>query len=194
MELALSLSSSFAIFYPTPWIDKAWTWRNFSLMRWESTNQLCISKRFWSVVEAPRHTNKIMPSKFWKVMRHKNQTLIRLGFALTELALGKRLPDIRAERRGKEEALEPQSDWMEDLNDFETAMDLVDKGIIRQETGESYHGVVTACLHCEVFDNDRMRALGSESSLFAEDFEEFVVAPLRNYLWNTWGHGAISPG
>jgi hypothetical protein len=189
LDLAIHLTAAIAQFHPTSWIDIAWTWRNFSMMKCDTSSHLCITRHFWSQ-EVPRKSNALMPSRFWRCLRNKDPMLVRLGFALIELAMGKRLCDIRSER-SKEVVVEDEPDVeneaMKDMEDYNTAMDLVEKNVIRDEVSVTYQQVVEACLNCEVLKDEGVQFLKSDSTTFEDDIEKFVVKPLRDYHGNTWG-------
>jgi hypothetical protein len=186
LDLALSLASAIERFHPTSWIDVAWTWRNFSMMREDQTHRLCITRRFWSL-DVPKPNTAVPTSKFWRSLRHKDPILVKLGFALIELAMGKRLSDIRQDRMGHAESAEPANEWMKDLDDWNTANDLVDTNIIQDEINLTYQQIVATCLQCEVIGDSGVRPLKRDSISFGDDLYQFVVNPLREYHANTWG-------
>lgn len=187
LDLALHLASAIERFHPTSWIDIAWTWRNFSMMTEDRSHRLCITRRFWSLDS--RHPSLINPptSKFWRNLRHKDPMLVRLGFALIELAMGKRLSDIRASMNKDGDTVEQETEWMKDLEDWNTANDLVDANIIQDEVSSTYQQIVATCLQCEVLEDCGIKQLRSDSKTFEDDIEKFVVRPLRQYHANTWG-------
>jgi hypothetical protein len=186
LNLALDLASAIVKFYQTSWIERAWTWRNFSMMKAESTLDLVITRRFWSS-EAPVQSLAPAPSKFWHCLRDKDPMLVRLGFALIELAMGKRLSDLRLLLDGQKEVKEAENEAMKDMEDYNTALDLVEKNIIGDEVGVAYQRVVAACLECKVLGDDGTKLLRSSSNSFEDDVEKFIVGPLRQYYINTWG-------
>ncbi|ORY58057.1 uncharacterized protein BCR38DRAFT_353518 [Pseudomassariella vexata] len=187
LDLALNLASAIERFHPTSWIDMTWTWRNFSMIREDTAHRLCITKRFWSL-EARRQTAVAAPaSKFWRTLRHMDPMLIRLGFALIELAMGKRLSDLRAKMSGEDEPAEPESEWMKDLEDWNTANDLVEQNIIQDEVSLTYQQIVARCLKCEILEDTGVKLLRSGSQNFGDELDTFIVGPLRQYHADTWG-------
>lgn len=207
-ELAMNLASTILQFYPTAWIEKTWTWRNFSVARDESAGRtsgsqpsahtLVITQRFWSM-DLPQHHSLAAappPSRFWRTFAdHLDPMLVRLGFALIELALGKRLSEMRADgqkKKGDDEASEGDSSHDIDLADYYTAIDILESNEIEDEVGVAYQGVVDACLHCRVISDDGLKLLTSRSGKFEADLKEFVVEPLRRHHSSTWGNTQIS--
>lgn len=190
-ELAKNLASTILQFYPTAWIEKTWTWQNFSVARDESSHNLVITKRFWSL-DLPRHSLKSSPpapSKFWSTFQDLDPMLVRLGFALIELALGKRLSDIRFDKDTGDDSEGIAGGGLRDadLVDYYTAMDILNKNEIEDEIGVAYQGAVEACLRCRVVSDVGMKMLQSSSNRFQEDLERFVVEPLRRHHSSTWG-------
>jgi hypothetical protein len=197
IDLAVSLTSAIGLFYPTSWIDSAWTWRSFSVVRGgepaaAAEDQLCITSRFYSA-DAPgggAATQATPLSRFWHTMRVQlDPMLVRLGFALIELALGKRLSEIRASRvEGGSAQQERMSEAMKDMEDYDTAITLLESGVISEDVGDAYHSIVSTCVRCEVLEDVGVRSLKSGSPTFDSDLERFIVEPLRKYHKDTWGH------
>lgn len=185
LDLAMNLASAIVQLYPTGWIDVCWTWRNFSMMRGDTTTvQLCITRRFYSHDAQKLNPASSSPSKFWKIIRDKDPLLVRLGFALIELALGKRLADAAKSGADVEE---PKEEWMRDLQDWNTANDLVENNIIRDEVSHAYQSIVAACLEGKIMHDTGMKPLKSGTETFEDDVEKFVVGPLRKYNTANWG-------
>ena len=190
-ELAMNLAATILQFHPTAWIEKTWTWQNFSVARDESSHSLMITQRFWSL-DRPRAgpgSAPPTPSKFWSTFQDLDPTLVRLGFALIELALGKRLSDIRA-GQDKSRNKDDDSDDV-DLADYYTAIDILNSNEIEDEIGVAYQRVVEACLRCRVISDVGMKLLKSDSARFESDLEQFVVEPLRRHHSSIWGTAQI---
>ncbi|KAL9598500.1 MAG: hypothetical protein Q9219_004473 [cf. Caloplaca sp. 3 TL-2023] len=135
IHLALSLSHAILSFYSTPWIDAYWTWRDFCIDR-DNEGQLFATRRFYS-----NHKDMLTPgtspaSSLWAI--HGEPSLTRLGFALIELALGKRLVDLRQYYQ------HPSTD--PDTLDFLTAKNLIDSGRVMRAESQAYEDVVRVCL------------------------------------------------
>lgn len=97
MNLALSLSLAILQFYKTPWIDMWWTWKNFCVLKGDKS-QIFVTKRFYSSHSSLSLKTKTVAhspstSAFWELVGEP--VLTRLGFALVELALEKRLSELR---------------------------------------------------------------------------------------------------
>ena len=196
-ELAMNLASTILQFYPTAWIEKTWTWQNFSVARDASSHNLLITQRFWSLDLPRRQSIKSSPpqsSRFWSTFRFLDPMLVRLGFALIELALGRRLADIRMKEKNdsKDEGGQTHDDANgdADLVDYYTAIDILNSNLIENEIGVAYQGVVEACLQCRVISDVGVRLLTSSSSGFEADLERFVVEPLRRHHSSNWGTAA----
>jgi len=182
MDLALGLSIAILQFYSTPWIDAWWTWKDFS-MRNDEKPQVFVSHKFYAAGD-PRHgvarqnSHSLLTSTFWFV--YGEPELTRLGFALVELALGKRLSQLRTS--------DADQNQDEDMLDLETAKNAVDSGLVLKETSKTYDDVVKACLNHQVLGPSETRswALSSKNKTFHQDLEQFVVGPLRNYYSSQW--------
>lgn len=200
-ELAMDLASTILQFYPTAWIEKTWTWRNFSVVQDESSHNLAITQRFWSL-DMRRHSLAPPPSRFWRTFADLDPMLVRLGFALIELALGRRLSDYRVGSEGADKGADKDGDkdgdggetgrQDMDMADYRTAMDILQRNEIRDEIGNAYHCVVDACLRCRVLSDNGPMVLRSGSGKFESDLEQFVVEPLREYHSAIWGNTQVS--
>lgn len=176
LGLALDLAMAIVQFHQTSWIERAWTWRNFSMIKGE-TYDLVITRRFWSSVSSTRSIAPA-PSKFWSYLCDKDPMLVRLGFALIELAMGKTLSDLRLSLDGQKDTV-AENEAMKDMEDYHTALYLIRKNIIKNKVGGMYQQAVLACLECKVLVDGGMKPLMSGSNGFEDDFENFIVEPLR---------------
>jgi hypothetical protein len=171
MDLASSLSLIILLLYSTPWIDMWWTWKDLCTLR-DDKSQIFITRNFYSASLKPLKrttSHSDLTSTFWAI--YGEPILTRLGIALVELALGKRLPEFR----------QPNLDQNVDLNilDLQTAIRLVDSGCVLREAGPSYNDAVQACLMHRVILPSGVIVLNSKNSHFQQDLERFVVAPIR---------------
>jgi hypothetical protein len=178
MDLALSLSLAILQFYSTPWIDGWWTWKDFCMLK-DEKSQVFISRKFYSVQS--RHMSRqtshsASTSEFWEM--YGEPVLTRLGFALVELALGKRLSQLRP--------VNEDQNIDEDMLDLSTAKSVVKSGRVLDEAGQVYSDVVQACLEHQVVVSEKVMGLKSEHKNFQQDLEEFVVGPLRNFHAASW--------
>ncbi|KAH8820808.1 hypothetical protein F5884DRAFT_61394 [Xylogone sp. PMI_703] len=178
MDLSLMLSITLLQFITTPWIDMWWTWKDFAVLQGEKS-QIFVSKKFYSKYNPVRRmtpTHSQLTSAFWDCIGEPELT--RLGFALIELAMGKRLSELADEEN------DPSID--QDMMDYRTAKYLMDTGAILEEAGQCYHDVVQACLTHQVIEDAGVRPLNSKNITFQSDLERFVVAPMRDYYSKTW--------
>jgi hypothetical protein len=184
MDLALSLSLAILQFYKTLWIDMWWTWKDFCVLKGDKS-QIFVTKKFYSI-HSPlniktRTNHPASTSVFWDVIGEP--ILTRLGFALVELALGQRLPEMRQNKQcGVGD---------EDMVDLLTARQLVEDGRVFHEAGNCYNEAVKACLEHQVLVGTAVTRLNSrdpkKSMNFQVDVERFVVAPIRDHIVKTWG-------
>jgi len=184
VNLAISLSYAIMIFYSTPWIDTWWTWKDFYTSK-DNISQIFLSKAFYGNREASlkgpsqRRSRSKSKSLLWEIIGEP--ILTRLGFALIELALGKRLCELRAKD------IDPISpDMDEDFLDMITAKCVLRDGLVLGETGQGYHNAVEACLTHQVIISSGLKSLDSNHPSFHQDLERFVIAPIRHFRAATW--------
>lgn len=178
MDLALSLSLAILQFVSTQWVDKWWSFRDFCMLKGDKS-QIFVTKKFYSTqlgaakFDEPVHSPQM--SMFWDCIGEP--ILTRLGFALVELALGKRLSDLRA----------PGSDPnLNDMLDLTAARKLVNEGQVLEEAGQCYHNAVQACLTHQIMTAEGVKGLNSQHAKFQADLENFVVAPVREFYLASW--------
>ncbi len=181
MDLALSLSLAILQFYSTPWIDDWWTWKDFCMLK-DDNKQVYVTGKFYSTQKPSSPTAKKLAhppstSMFWSCFGEP--ILTRLGFALIELALGKRLSQLRPSD------VDPTGD--QDMVDTFTAKRRLEDGSVLQEAGQCYHDAVQACLSHRVMMPSGPRVLDSTHPNFQQDLERFVVGPIRDFHIATWG-------
>lgn len=184
MDLALSLSLAILQFYSTPWIDDWWTWKDFCMLK-DDNKQVFVTGKFYSTQKpssptattAKKLSHPAAASMFWSCFGEP--ILTRLGFALIELALGKRLSQLRPAEA------DPSAD--QDMLDTFTAKSLLSDGSVFQEAGQLYQDAVQACLSHQVTMDSGPRSLDSKHPDFQQDLERFVVGPIRDYHIATWG-------
>ena len=183
MNLALRLSYAILEFHSTPWIEACWTWQDFCIDK-HNQAQLFVTQKFYSSrsrrLSSSSRTS--LSSALW--ITHGEPILTRLGFALIELAMGRRLAELRTKEYGRN--LDP------DTVDFLTAKYLIDSGRIRQEEGRYYESVVKTCLNHEYLRNTELVRLDSSRSTFQDNVEELVIAPLHKHWTANWGNQADS--
>ena len=173
INLALRLSYAILEFYSTPLIETCWTWKDFCIDK-HNNAQLFVTQKFYS--SRSRTLNSCgkgsIGSAVWAI--HGEPILTRLGFALIELAMGRRLSELR--QRDQYSVYDP------DTRDFLTAQHLIDSGRLRQEESRDYEDVVKTCLNHEYLRMSDLIRLDSKSSTFQDNVEQYIIAPLHK-IW-----------
>ena len=184
ISLALSLSHAILSLYSTPWIEACWTWKDFCIDR-NDDGQLFATRKFYSSNGAgliPDSCGTLV-SEFWVI--HGEPTLTRLGFALIELALGKRLSELRSDMTFRSSDL--------DMLDFLTAKFLLDSGRISQAESKAYEDVVRVCLKHEFIRSSEPIGLDSKGPAFQDNAEQAIIAPLYHIVTVSWGIENFTP-
>ncbi|MCJ1393441.1 hypothetical protein MMC18_006316 [Xylographa bjoerkii] len=172
INLALRLSYAILEFYSTPWIGTWWTWKDFCIDK-HNNAQLFVTQKFYSSRRTLSSCGKgSMSSAVWAI--HGEPILTRLGFALIELAMGRRLAELRHK--------DQYTSYDPDTRDFLTAQHLIDSGRIRQEESRDYEDVVKTCLNHEYLRMSDLIRLDSKSPTFQDNVEQYVIAPLHK-IW-----------
>lgn len=179
ISLAVRLTYAIIQYYSTGWIDPEWTWKNFSISgheyKYSDLSQLFVAQKFYS---ASGQTAKPAIWVGWESIGEPKLT--RLGFALIELALGKRLSEMR------DATIDPNMD--PDAQDYFTATRLLNTGRILREEGEGYENVVRACLEHQFRDaHYTMKYLDSRNATFHKDVEQCILKPLHCMWKEPWG-------
>ncbi|TEA13368.1 hypothetical protein C8034_v004995 [Colletotrichum sidae] len=186
IDIAHKLAFAIVQFRSTAWIGKWWTWRDFSVKDDDSRDMALFATR----TIFPRQILELGPpevlSKLWGFIPGE-PLLVRLGFALVELALGKRLSQLREEHGHSSEHAGHFGEDCQDLMDYGLAMKLVDQNLIQGATSLAYQDVVTACLKCQVLHENGAISLTTEAGSFQDDVERFIVEPLYEYFERDWG-------
>lgn len=179
MNLALRMSYAVLQFYSTPWIEASWTWRDFFIDE-QNGSQLFVTGKFYSSRSrdsTPTCTKSPMLS-FLDIA--EEPILIKLGFALIELAIGKRLADMRLEDQ-------PQS-LDSDMLDYSTAKELIASGRIMREESRGYEEVVKACLSHQFSCNSQLKSIDSSQPSFNKAVEQSIIEPLHKIWSIAWGN------
>jgi hypothetical protein len=148
----------------------------------DDNKQVFVTGKFYSTQRLNTSTAKKLAhsasaSLFWSCFGEP--ILTRLGFALIELALGKRLSQLRPPN------VDPNGD--QDMLDTITAKQVLKDGTVLEEAGQCYHDAVNACLAHRVIVPSGPKTLDSEDPNFRQDLERFVVGPIRDFHIATWG-------
>ncbi|MCJ1266835.1 hypothetical protein MMC22_006720 [Lobaria immixta] len=178
IDLALRLSYAILQFYSTPWIEACWTWGDFCIDK-QNDSQLFVTRKFYSRSREPTTETGNSPTS--EVLAIFGEPiLIKLGFALIELAIGKRLVELRPDNQTKN--MDPE------MLDFVTAKELVASGHIMREEGRAYQGVVNACLFHQFICRSQLERIDSSRPTFQEDVEQCIIEPLHTMWTTSWGN------
>lgn len=178
MDLALRMSYAVLQFYASPWIEASWTWRDFCIDK-QNDSQLFVTRKFYSCRsrDSTPTDGKSSTLKFSDFV--EEPILTKLGLALIELAIGKRLAELR---------LEDQPQTLDsDLLDFSTAKKLVTSGQILREEGRGYEEVVKACLFHQFSCNSQLTKIDSSQPTFQNAVERSIIEPLHKFWSIAWG-------
>ena len=181
--LALSLSYAVLQFYSTPWIQSSWSWQDFCIdMRNDSHGQLFVTREFYSSHgrDLTIENSQSLSSGVWAICGEP--ILIKLGFALIELALETRLAELRQETLPT--TVDP------DMLDILTAKKLVESGRILREEGRAYEDVVKACLFHQFICSSRPMSIDSSQPTFQKDVEQCIIEPLHSIWTIHWGNNS----
>ena len=178
MDLALRMSYAILQFYASPWIEASWTWRDFCIDK-QNDSQLFVTRKFYSCRSRDSTPTSEKPSalKFSDIV--EEPILTKLGLALIELAIGKRLAELRVEDQP------PSLD--SDLLDFSTAKKLIISGQILREEGRGYEEVVKACLFHQFSCDSQFNCIDSNQPTFQNAVERSIIEPLHNIWSVAWG-------
>lgn len=178
MDLALRLSYAVLQFYATPWIEASWTWRDFYIDK-QNDSQLFVTRKFYSCLGREPTPKDCKSSSLTLLDIAEEPILIKLGIALIELAIGKRLAELRQEDQLRN--LDPE------ILDFSTAKKVVASGQIMREEGRGYEEVVKACLSCQFSSNSQLISINSSQPTFYNAVEQSIIEPLHKIYSIAWG-------
>ena len=178
MDLALRLSYAVLQFYATPWIEASWSWRDFCIDK-QNDCQLFVTRKFYSCRSRDSTPADSTPSNLTLLDIAEEPILIKLGFALIELAIKKRLSELRQEDQSR--TLDP------DILDFLTAKKVVTSGQIEREEGRGYEEVVKACLFRQFSSNCQLTSINSSQPTFHNAVEQSIIEPLHKIYTIAWG-------
>lgn len=177
MDLALRLSYAILQFYSTPWIEACWTWRDFFIDK-QNHSQLFVTRKFYSRSRNSMPEEGDSPTSNVLAI-FGEPILIKLGFALIELAIGERLAELHPD--------DQPENMDSDALDFLTAKKLVASGRIMRAESRAYEGVVKACLYHQFIYRSQLTSIDSSGSNFQADVEQCIIEPLHNIWKASWG-------
>ncbi|KIY02877.1 uncharacterized protein Z520_01342 [Fonsecaea multimorphosa CBS 102226] len=186
LGLALRLACGITQLLQTPWIRANWTWGDFSVMTDRQQglidDSLFVTKQFQSFggPHQPSVPSGKTASQYLGIALPE-PILARLGYALIELASGKRLASLQ-------DSNGPTSSDR-DLQDLLLARHLLDTGFVVDHECQAYSNVVHACLYQMVKGAGGFGAkkLKSQDPSFERDMTRAIVQPLYNLCSNSWG-------
>jgi hypothetical protein len=185
ISLALRLAWGITQLHQTPWISPSWTWSDFSAITNQQRGQidegLFITKYFPSMRRSNLSStaNEGTSPSFLSIAIGE-PVIARLGYALIELASGKRLASLH-------DSTDPIIKDQE-LRDLSTARYLLNCGFVTDEECEAYSDVVHACLYQQVPRDGGfgLRTLRSQDASFERDLTKAIVQPLYNIYRREW--------
>jgi len=184
ISFALRLAWAVTQLHQTPWIRPKWSWGDFSAINNQDQidDPLLITKHFAS----SSHDSSVspvasreMPSPLLGIALGE-PVLARLGYALIELASGKRLASLH-ESSGL-------TSGDKDLQELLTARHLLDTGFVMDEECQSYSDVVHTCLYQQVQreGGNGLKRLKPQDPMFERDLTQTIVQPLYNLYARSW--------
>ena len=197
ISLALRLAWGVTQLHQTPWLSPSWTWSDFSAMgdrqRGQIDEGLFITKSFPST-RHPSFSSAAQNSDTPKGAEPPSllsiaigePVIARLGYALIELASGKRLASLHQPDQSISQEKELQDLW--------TARQLLDSGFITDEEGDVYSDVVNACLYQQVQKEGGLglKKLRSQDAGFERDLTKAIVQPLYNIYRREWESASLA--
>ena len=192
MVLALRLSAVVLQFYRTPWIDDAWSWKNFAVPLLDEDDDslishLLVQSMFYSAAGTSPALQQTQSCR--SLISHQEPILTRLGFALTELAMDCTLEEMRKrELKQKQATITDQSGIDEDTLKLLTCFRLLDSGMIARAESYGYEAVVSACLKHQYRDQYKagVKGLDSGDQSFFDNVEEAIITPLYRACSTAW--------
>jgi hypothetical protein len=181
IELAVRLSTAVLQLCMTPWLDRAWSWKNFSVTAFQGGQQdtlsLFLEHQFYSQRPTSVQTATSDGGRgALMTLRPGEPVLTRLGFALIELAFGERL--LNMQRGMQETGGDPH------YRELVVASNLIESGQLLHEEGKRYHQAVWTCLKQEVRSQDGhgKKSLNLQDPAFQQDAAAAILRPLVG-LW-----------
>lgn len=188
IELAVRLSSAVLQLCLTPWITSSWSWGDFSVAGLEGRQldnlNLFVAHRFYSQCRSQSMSSTSDRSDLGLLRLTPGEpALTRLGFALIELAFGKRL----ASMQGQFQNISGDPYY----RDLAIAAALMNSGYILHEEGLRYYQAVWTCLKQEVQTPDGYgkKSLSFRDPTFQQDAANAILKPLVG-LWTDFGGGS----
>ncbi|KAK3357864.1 hypothetical protein B0T25DRAFT_567120 [Lasiosphaeria hispida] len=187
MALAFRLSSAILQLTGTPWMDEAWKSKDWfvameSVQKDEPPNFFILG----NFTNRDLAKTTTLTESSWRITS-REPTLVKLGLALIEIALGRVLSDIRKEEPGFLNGKETQN-YDPELLDLFTARRLLSLRYIAQTVSSDFQDVVSACITQQYRDrrDARIKELDTRDTSFLEQATVAILMPLyqeaRKYL------------
>lgn len=187
IELAVRLTTAVLQLCLTPWITSSWSWGDFSMTRLQGRQlddlTLFVTHQFYSQYRGRSMSANSDRSESGHLRLTPGEpALTRLGFALIELAFGKRLASMEGQFQNI--GGDPY------YRDLAIAATLMSSGSILHEEGHQYHQAVLTCLKQEVQTQDgySKKSLSFKDPIFQQDAANAILKPLVA-LWADYGGG-----
>ncbi|KAK5655938.1 hypothetical protein OQA88_5073 [Cercophora sp. LCS_1] len=182
LEIAIRLSLAIMRLSATPWIGESWTRNDICVAQTHSgrgnkeSSAIFIMQKMYSITHRTTGTSAVVVAGDQSLVdldQHLDEepVLTNLGLALTELALGRSIEDMRQEH------------GRQDRPDYWTnvllAKMVLRSGRIRKEAGINYERAVRLCIERSFLDkNGEGKALLSADKAFATCFRDMILTPL----------------
>lgn len=123
------------------------------------------------------------------ILSYDEPILTRLGFALTELAVGCTLEEIsERELKQKPVAISDLTGIDRDTLKLSTCFKVLESGLIARTESHGYEAVVRACLKHQYRDRCKagVKGLDSKDGSFFDNVEEAIITPLYEACSISW--------
>lgn len=170
-EFALKLSYSILLSSSTPWVQLDWSWDNILAMR-EGENSPTPGEIHVVIVQKLHTPDEGIQQAFLWAEAKSDKLILgafieRLGFALIDLAFGKKL-------------CSSGNDGKDDDTMYKMAMRLCDTGQIAMRAGQIYEKVVKACLTQLYRSGSEIKTINPSRPDFQIAAYEAILSPLHD--------------
>ena len=188
IELAVRLSTAVLQLSMTPWLDSAWSWRDFSMSVLQGGQldglSLFVAHQFFAQQQSQLGGTILNRSRGRSVMSTAGErVLTQLGFALIELAFGQRLVSMQGQI--------PNTSGDAFYRELAVAAALLESGQLLAEEGHRYHQAVLTCLKQKVNTHDGYgeKSLNLQDPSFQQDAVGAILQPLIGLWTDDFGGG-----
>ena len=188
IELAVRLSTAVLQLCMTPWLDSAWSWRDFSVTALQGGQldglSLFVAHQFFAQRHSPLEGTVLNRSRGYSMISTAGErVLTQLGFALIELAFGQRLMSMQGQI--------PSTSGDAYYRELAVAAALLESGQLLAEEGHRYHQAVLACLKQKINTHDGYggKSLNLQDPSFQQDAVCAILQPLIGLWADDFGGG-----